>query len=374
MMIRRAVFVVVLVLSLSAAAVYAQGAPAMKRPSVSYTVYRCIDQGGIRDQATGEWLEAFRLLVPKGWSFQGGLRWIANEKSPTQLSKTDLLMPVKSDYAVVSPDGRHALRSYPAEYWVDPSRTPLYQYGGGFRQGDNYNGMIVSPVASPEQYIASFVYPHQHGQVQNLSVVSQGPLPKLAELFAAESARFNSILAGSNVEGNLAFQAGAVTIDYTDGQTPYRETFIVVLQYIDTAGMVMFWPRINFSFRAPRDEFEQWMPVFTTIAASVQPNPRWTLQLSQLTQRAAYSQRQIDEYCHRIEQEIAEAHAATTGELAHDMGYVTSPYFSYRGTDGNRYYLPTDQYHFMNAEGELLSQDSGSPPSSEWVSIEPYHR
>ena len=151
MMIRRAVFVAAVALSLFAVAVYAQGVPAMKRPPVSYTVYRCIDQGGIRDQATGEWLEAFRLLVPKGWSFQGGLRWIANEKSPEQLSRTDLLMPVKSDYAVISPDGRYALRSYPAEYWVDPSRTPLYQYGGGFRQGDNYNGMIVSPVARPER-------------------------------------------------------------------------------------------------------------------------------------------------------------------------------------------------------------------------------
>jgi hypothetical protein len=79
MMIRRAVFVAAVALSLFAVAVYAQGVPAMKRPPVSYTVYRCIDQGGIRDQATGEWLEAFRLLVPKG-----GASRAASAGSPTR--------------------------------------------------------------------------------------------------------------------------------------------------------------------------------------------------------------------------------------------------------------------------------------------------
>ena len=94
-------------------------------------------------------------------------------------------MPVKSGYAVFSPDGRYLLRSYPAEYWVDTSLTPANQSGFGFKPGNNYNGMIVSPVVTPEQYIASFVYPRQHGQVENLKIVKQEPLPRLAELIAA---------------------------------------------------------------------------------------------------------------------------------------------------------------------------------------------
>ncbi|MCE5336140.1 MAG: DUF6263 family protein [Desulfobacteraceae bacterium] len=351
-----------------------QPAPQASTAPVSYVVFRCIDQGGIRDQATGEWLEAFRLFMPRDWKFQGGLRWVANEKRPDQFSKTDALMPVKSDYSVFSPDGRKALRSYPAQYWVDTSRTPANKYGYGFKPGNNYNGMIVSPVLSPEQYISSYVYPHQRGQVANIKVVKQEPLPKLAELYAAETARFNQIMASTNTQGNLAFKAGTITMDYTDGQTPYRETFVAVIQYIDTAGMVMFWPRVNFSFRAPRDEFDQMLPVFTTIATSVQSNPRWTLHLVKLTQRSAISQREMDDYCHRIQREIAESHAATTSELARDMGYLTSPHYAYKGTDGNRYVLPTDKYHFMNAQGELLSQNSWDPPSSEWKSIEPYNQ
>ncbi|MFH0783753.1 MAG: DUF6263 family protein [Pseudomonadota bacterium] len=341
---------------------------------VNYVVFRYIDQGGLRDQTTGEWLEAFRLLMPKGWKFQGGLRWVAREKRPDQLSKTDTLMPVRSDYAVFSPDGRYLLRSYPAEYWVDTSRTPMNQAGYGFKPGSNYSGMIVSPVLTPEQYISSYVYPQQRGQVAGVTVVKQEPLPKLAELFAAEANRFNQLIASTAVQGNLDFRAGTITIDYTDGQTPFRETFVTVIQYIDTAGMVMFWPRVNFSYRAPKEEFDRWQPVFTTIATSVENNPRWKLHLTKMTENIAISQQQMDDYCHRVQRDIADSHAATTSELARDMGYLTSPYHSYKGTDGNRYHLPTDKYHFMNTQGELLSQDSWDPPSSEWKSIEPYNQ
>lgn len=341
---------------------------------VTYVTYRCIDQGGIRDQATGEWLEAFHLLIPKGWTFQGGLRWVANEKRPDQLSKTDLLMPVKSDYAVSSPDGRCVFRSYPAEYWVDTSRTAQTAAGAGFQIGANYNGMIVYPVLTPQQYISRFVYPRQHGAVAGSSSADDRPLPKLAELYAQESARMNQLLSSTGTQGNLSFQAGTVTIDYTANQVPYRETFVAIMQYIDTAGMVMFWPRSNFSYRAPRDEFERWRPVFVTMATSVQGNPRWSLHLSQITQKSAISQQQMDDYVHRVQREIADSHAATNHELARDMGYLTSPYYAYKGTDGNRYTLPTDKYHFMNAKGELLSQDRFDPPSSEWTSIEPYNQ
>jgi hypothetical protein len=259
---------------------------------------------------------------------------------------------------------------------VDTSgiKNPANIPGVGFKVGDNYNGMIVAPALTPEQYIGQFVYPRQRGEVANLKVVKQEPLPKLAELYTAETARFNQVMSGTATQSNLAFKAGTITIDYTEGQTPYRETFVVVIQYISTAGMTMYWPRINFSYRAPLTDFDRLQPVFTTIATSVQNNPRWTVHLVQMTQRSAMSQQEMDNYCHRIQREIADAHAQTTHELARDMGYLTSPYYGYKGTDGNRYTLPTDKYHFMNANGELLSQDSWDPPSSEWKSIEPYNQ
>jgi hypothetical protein len=79
----------------------------------------------------------------------------------------------------------------------------------------------------------------------------------------------------------------------------------------------------------------------------------------------------MDNYCHNIQLETAESHAATTHVLARDMGYLSSPCHFYKGKDGNRYDLPTDKDHFMNAKGELLSPGSCEPPSSEWTSVVP---
>jgi hypothetical protein len=131
---------------------------------------------------------------------------------------------------------------------------------------------------------------------------------------------------------------------------------------------------MNFSIRAPREQFEAQLPVFTTIALSVQTNPYWSIALIRLRDKVNISLAQADAYANKVRHEIAAAHAQTNHELARASGYLSSDYYYYKGTDGNRYNLPTDKYHFMNKDGDLLSQDNSVPPSSEWTSIEPYNQ
>lgn len=332
--------------------------------AVTYGAYRYIDQGGLRDPRTGQWLEGFRILVPKGWQFTGGFRWVANEKPAHMLSKTDLLNPVKSDYAVTSPDGRSVFRQYPVEYWVQT---------GMFQTGQNYNGMIVCPALTPEQYITQFVIPRQRGvQAADLRVVKQERLDQLAAKYDVESRQMSSLLGATS--SGLSFRAGMVAVEYTENGVACHEQFICILQYIETAGMVMWWPRMNFSIRAPRDQFEAQIPIFTTMALSVQTNPYWSLALIQLRDKMTFSIAQADAYANKVRNEIAAAHAQTNHELARDGGYNTGDYYDYKGTDGNRYNLPTDKYHFMNNKGDILSQDDSVPPSSDWTSIEPYNQ
>lgn len=335
-------------------------------PAVTYTVYRYIDQGGLRDPQTGQWLEAFRILVPKGWKFTGGLRWMAREKPPQMLSRTDMLNPVKSDYTISSPDGRSVFRQYPVEYWVQI---------GMFQPGQNYNGMIVCAALTPEQYLTQFVIPRQRGvQAADLKIVKQEPLPDLAAKYEAESQQFAALSGGAAAGNALSFKAGTVTIEYTDGDVAYREQFMCIQQYLQTAGMVMWWPRMNYSIRAPRDQFEAQRPVFTTMALSVQTNPYWSVALIQLRDKVNISLAQADAYANKVRREIAASHAQTNHELARAGGYLSGDYYDYKGTDGNRYNLPTDKYHFMNKDGDILSQDNHVPPSSEWTSIEPYNQ
>ena len=211
--------------------------------AVTYSVYHYIDQGGLRDPQTGQWLEGFRILVPKGWKFTGGFRWIAREKPANLLTRTDLLNPVKSDYAITSPDGRSVFRQYPVEYWVQTNVFP---------PGHNYNGMIVCAALTPEQYITQFVIPRQRGlQAADVKIVKQEPLDHLAAKYEAESKQFEALTGGAATGNALTFKAGTVTIDYTENGVAYREQFLCIQQYLQTAGMVMWWPRMNFSIRAP---------------------------------------------------------------------------------------------------------------------------
>lgn len=334
---------------------------------VTYGVHHYIDQGGLRDPRTGQWLEGFRILVPQGWQFTGGFRWIANEKPAHMLSRTDLQNPVKSDYAITSPDGRSVFRQYPVEYWVQTSSL--------FQPGQNYNGMTVCTALTPEQYITLFVIPRQRGvQAADVRVVRQAPLDELAAKYDSESRQLSSLLGTAAADTSLTFKAGMVAIEYTEGGIACREQFTCILQYIQTAGMVMWWPRMNFSVRAPRDQFEAQLPIFTTIALSVQTNPYWSIALIQLRDKVNISLAQADAYANRVRNEMAAARAQTNHELARDGGYLSGDYYDYKGTDGNRYNLPTDKYHFMNKGGDILSQDDSVPPSSEWTSIEPYNQ
>lgn len=333
---------------------------------VTYGVYHYIDEGGLRDPRTGQWLEGFRILVPKGWKFTGGFRWMAREKPANLLSRTDLLNPVKSDYTITSPDGRSVFRQYPVEYWVQTNM---------FQPGQNYNGMIVCAALTPEQYITQFVIPRQRGlQATDMKIVKQEPLDQLAAKYEAESQQFATLTGGAATGSALAFKAGTVTIDYTDSGVACREQFLCIQQYLQTAGMVMWWPRMNFSVRAPREQFDAQLPVFTTIALSVQTNPYWSIALIELREKIKVPIAQADAYANKVRREIAASHAQTNHELAKAGGYLSSDYYDYKGTDGNRYNLPTDKYHFMNKDGDIRSQDSSVPPSSEWTSIEPYNQ
>jgi hypothetical protein len=228
---------------------------------------------------------------------------------------------------------------------------------------------------TPQQYITQFVIPRQRGgQLEDLRIVKQEPLDQLAALFDQESRRYDAAMGTAAMASALTFKAGAVTIEYTENGVPYRERFICIQQYIQSPGLIMWWPRGNCSMRAPRDQFDATIQTFATVAASLRTNPRWSVALIELRQHVNMSLAQADEYCHKIQNEMNQSHWQTEHEMARDEGYLSGDYYDYKGTDGNRYTLPTDKYHFMNQDGDILSQDDSVPPSSEWTSIEPYNQ
>ena len=181
------------------------------RPT-SYRLFRCLDERGLKDEY-GRPLEVFRLLVPDGWRAAGGIRWVWLEKDPRTLGELELLSPAILSFAAGTPDGRVGLEFYPSILLVDISASPAARMGL-FPPGSNYMGGTVSPVIGPADYIQRLVIPHQR-RLANARVVSQQPLPALAQLLGREDQLYAGAL--QSVGAAMQHAAAEVTVDYEQG-------------------------------------------------------------------------------------------------------------------------------------------------------------
>lgn len=297
-----------------------------------YNMHRYIDQGGIRDRSTGRFLEAFRLLVPEGWKFNGGIQWQLNQKGVMGMDRMDFLVPARVAFTVTSPDGRAAMQAYPEEHFVDTSRMPSAQFGL-FPPGSRYMGAIVSPPLNPAQYIVNYVIPYQRGQLPGAKLVEQKAIPQLAQIFQHEADQFNAAI-GNAAPIRQGFQAAAVTVDYAAGGLPCREVFLAVLLYIQMPEATLWWPRMCVSVRAPAEEMDVRMRTLMTTLFSIKFNTRWLLELMKMVDQAWQKIQEVDAYVAQIDAEIVANRQQTNSEIQRQMYPRLAPYCSKRGPNG----------------------------------------
>jgi len=105
--------------------------------------------------------EAFRLLIPAGWAFEGGIEWSMRVPS----------MPGAVAFRVRNPDGAEVLEAFPAMPFCWTS-SPMMSMGfGGGMAG--YEMQAPGPAG---QVLQQVVLPRVRGQLQGLQFVSQQPL------------------------------------------------------------------------------------------------------------------------------------------------------------------------------------------------------
>jgi hypothetical protein len=326
-----------------------------------YNMYRYIDQGGIRDRSTGRFLEAFHLLVPAGWKFDGGIRWQLNQKGVMGMDRMDFLVPARVAFTVTSPDGRVAMQVYPEEHFVDTSRMPAAQFGA-FQPGSRYMGAIVSPPLNPAQYVVNYVIPYQRGQLPGARVVEQKAIPQLAQIFQHEADQFNAAI-GNAAPIRQGFQAAAVTVDYSAGGQPTREIFLAVMLYIQMPEATLWWPRMCVSVRAPAGETELWMPVLMTSLMSIRFDTRWIVELMRMVDQAWQKIQEVDAYIAKIDAEIVASRQQTNNQIQREMYPRLAPFCSKRGPNGEDQFLPSDQDHYQNPNGDVCTNPPPGDPN-----------
>ncbi|MBW2147365.1 MAG: hypothetical protein JRG73_06675 [Deltaproteobacteria bacterium] len=233
--------------------------------AVKFKTFRYIDQQGIG-------MEAFSMLIPADWRFQGGIQWRMDNPA----------MPAVGAFRVTSPVGTEELELLPSQmfFWTN---NPMIL--SNFPIGSRYFGAEVRPPAeSLNDLFTGILIPRFRGNEMDLRVHKVKPLPDLArQLRAGRQAA---------PEGTSQSDAGKVRIEYRKNTRRIEEEMFAVIEANAFSIPSMMGRIINvnwmadylFSFKAEKGKLDAHAKTFQTMLNSFKIHPQWFNKYTQLTE------------------------------------------------------------------------------------------
>ncbi|MFO1499816.1 MAG: tetratricopeptide repeat protein [Verrucomicrobiota bacterium] len=169
-----------------------------------YTVWQRVrikDQNGF-----GQPVEAYSILLPKGWRTEGQVSWVINASCPADA--------VQNRVTAVSPDGAFRLEVFPQRNWQwfdDPMMLQNAQNSA--RMG--YAGCALGPPYEAGQYMQQVFVPTD---LRGAQLVSHRPNEAMARAMQEQAQRNNATFraAGVNLESRPSAEIGQLR--FPDGQ------------------------------------------------------------------------------------------------------------------------------------------------------------
>ena len=211
------------------------------------------------DPAVG--LEAFRLLIPKGWQVQGGIQWANNPA-----------LPASSRFRFFNPQGSEQFELLPTQsfFWTDNQLFLSTNPPGTLRFGT----LVASPVDLDGAF-SRVLLPQFRAGIEGVEVLKREAVPDLAKLALGPATP------GVESQGD----AGKLRFTYrASGQAFEEEMYAAVTHFVTRlppsmlAGpsFIDYWfVDYVFSFRAARGALDAHAPLFQTMLFSLQVNPQW---------------------------------------------------------------------------------------------------
>jgi hypothetical protein len=232
-------------------------------------------------QGTG--LEVFRALLPVGWQFEGGCRWLPDNPG----------MPAVVTFQIFNPQGAEMFSVLPSInlIWnINPLARLMYPVGS------RYFGAEVRAPVSIRQALREMVLPRNRADVSELQILSEESLPDLPKLAKSEAP-----LSGGSAEG------GKLRLRYSWQGRQYDEDIYGVVEIYRAPQAAMFNPNqlmiwyvdSLIAFRAASGMLDASMDLYKVMVASFQVNPNWYAAFKSIAQYMA--QRQI-QHIHNIGQ------------------------------------------------------------------------
>jgi hypothetical protein len=218
------------------------------------------------DPACG--LEAFRLLIPKGWRAEGSVKW----------SMTPAL-PIQVRFRFYNPNGSEELNFLPSHsyFWTSNRQTLALKPPGS----QMYGSTVAQPVGLRAAF-NSVVIPGARKNAQGLRTLSETDVPELEALAKGAAA--------PGVDARA--RAGKVRINYQqNGRQMEEEIYAAVSQFIvntSRTDFINFWFIDNvFSFRAQKGKLDAAAGTFQTMIYSVKLNPAWYAKVANVKEMLA---------------------------------------------------------------------------------------
>ncbi|OGD10496.1 MAG: hypothetical protein A2Y86_09185 [Candidatus Aminicenantes bacterium RBG_13_62_12] len=220
-------------------------------------------------------LEAFRLLVPKDWIFNGGITWNFARNPPEPYTI----------YAVSSPAGGSVIQQFPRVNFF--SSTNQMSLAAQAQAGIT----IMQPLGATDFLQRVFITQARQG-VSDLKVLEAQPLPALAQYNLRVSNMLTTIF-GQISPFTFAYEnrvdSGRVKVEYTQNRRRIIEDFTANIGYFITnmpaMGMciqeVNWWASVT-SFRAPAEDMPSKVRMFQIAVYSRQDNPVFNVSYTRL--------------------------------------------------------------------------------------------
>lgn len=222
------------------------------RPPMRFRTEVCIDRTG-----TGQ--EAFRMLIPADWKFDGGITWIMDNPG----------MPTTAWLRASNPAAPEELEVFPNQsfFWTD---NPMNRQM--FPPGSKYFGAEVRSPLGPVDALKGIVLKRFRTPVQSLSVVKEERLPDLA-----------AALGVARQEPGMSADGGTIRVTYSRGGVAMEEqfyalveTFAIPIQSMAGTFTNRLWTvSYIFSTKAPAGRLDTLGTLFRTMASSIRVNPEW---------------------------------------------------------------------------------------------------
>lgn len=286
--------------------------------------FSCVDTQGIG-------IEAFRMLIPSGWEFSGGVHWLMNNPG----------MPAVIAFQVRNPGGEETFEVFPnlSFYWTN---NPMVQMM--FPVGSLYYGNEVRPPGGVQQVLREIVVPRFRGQMPGLQIVCEESLPDLAQQLRATSpVAPDSMTTADGAKIRIRYQKGSQAIE--EEIFGVVEITRVVMPVMMGAVEHIYWlADYLFSCRALADRLDGLSDLFRAIVHSFRLNPEWYGRYMQVSQYLIQNQIQQIQHVGQLSRIISQT-SSQISDMMMDSYYQRQGVYDRISSGFSQAIRGVDEYH-----------------------------